>query len=232
MKHASRTPNVKHALQMSNGNHSLTTPNGAIPVPPLAKALSHAASLTVHNISTSAQSVILYPVPPIFSPNHTPEEVRYSIFQASRAIKPGSGSITFPLHCGPPPNSGTDISPGIIGIAGSTSKQATARTKLFPTDWTLLFPPGNSGSPAQNVCMMTMPHGSEARFLTSDELKANNVTETSNADPGTITIRTDTTFASNDGVHPFVGICALSQLFPNYLVPIITWDAAPNWVYI
>lgn len=111
-KHASRISN-------SNGKSALRAPNYAIPVSPLAKALSHTAYLTVHNHSASPQSIILYPSPPDFSGNHSPKDVLYSVFQASRAIKPGTGSITFSLPCGPPLNWGTSLSLGIIAMLGA-----------------------------------------------------------------------------------------------------------------
>lgn len=47
---------------------------------------------------------------------------------------------------------------------------------------------------------MTMPHGDEARFPTSEQLKAGGLVATAKLSPGTITIHTDTSFDANHEV--------------------------------
>lgn len=57
---------------------------------------------------------------------------------------------------------------------------------------------------------MTMPHGDEARFPTSEQLKAGGLVATAKLSPGTITIHTDTSFDAN---HE--GTCLEMLLYNN-----------------
>lgn len=214
-QHASSTSLCAGKLAGSDSSDPVfpTLPEDIDPASPFVSAFSHTAYLTVHNISTTAQEFVLYPVAPKFSGDQPPAVgIRHHIFQASRTISPGNGSITFALPCGPPLNWGTKLNPGIIVMTGCIWKQDTAKTTVFPTHWNFLSSPDLSGTPSQNSCVMTMPNRSEARFLTSDEMKAKGFSGPEGLSPGTIAIQTDGTFAVDDeGMCHLLAHQALAQ---------------------
>ncbi|KAM0541341.1 hypothetical protein ACHAPJ_013289 [Fusarium lateritium] len=79
---------------------------------------------------------------------------------------------------------------------------------------------------------MAMPEASEARFLRSDELDTRGITGPKDLTEGFIAIKTDKKFDTRGNVKPFVGIGAVDPRFSNHIIPVITWDASPNQIYI
>ncbi|KAK1995816.1 hypothetical protein LX36DRAFT_659224 [Colletotrichum falcatum] len=200
-----------------------------VPPVPFPEAYNRIARIRVHNSSASLQAFIVYPAPPqVQSDRPGLADLRYGVYQACRSLSPGTGTFTFQLPCGPPLNWGVTASPTLVAVTGCTySSDGASDLVLDPTDYT----PVSAGPQGKNFCVMTMPPGGEARFYKDGDVPSESNTGPKLAD-GFIAIKTVGAFSTTSDKKPFVGIGAIDPRSRTYIVPVITWAASPNQVYV
>ena len=124
-------------------------------------------TLTVCNHSTLAQPFLVFPAMPSFGNFSIPEEVHTSIYHASLAVAPETGSTTFVFPSSREGIQGLEDYAGmssVYAITGRAHAKMAPGLRLFATDYTALHFEAN-GKLEQSSCLMTMPDGFEASFV-------------------------------------------------------------------